>query len=640
MNRPESMRQRPLGAATSVPPDKLKTLISLFNKGKFGDVIALGEALITKFPQSFVIYNILGVANARLRRFDRAIECFTNALRIKPDLADAHNYLGLTLADLDRREEAIASFTKALRIKPDYLEAQYNMGNTLFNLDRRDEAFDCYTKVVQIKPDFAEVHGRLGAILADFDRPDEAIDRYTKALRIKPDYVDARAARLHQQAIICDWGAMAADAEAIAVIGISGAAVSPFEMLSLEDNPARHRVRSERYTMQKYNRQELPSIARPSVKPDRLHIGYFSADFHDHAGMQLMAKLFEVHDRTRFTVHAFSFGPEKNDAMSARVRDAFDVFHDVRSLSDKQVATLARKKSIDIAINRNGYTTNERSGIFAHRAAPIQINYLGYPGTMGAKFIDYIISDRFIIPDDKQEHYSEKVIYLPHTYQANDNSRAISGAPMTRTEMGLPEQGFVFCCFNNIYKITSKEFDIWMRLLQKIDGSVFWLLKSNKWAEENLRQEARARGIDPERVVFAERRPLPEHLARHRLADLFLDTFNYNAHTTASDALWAGLPVVTKTGQGFATRVAGSLLSAIGLPELITNTDDDYERLALQLAANPKKLHAIKSKLEANRNTAPLFDTERFARHIEDAYQQAYQRYFDGKDPDVIVAQG
>ena len=762
-------------SANSVQQDQLKNLISLYNKGQLGEAIALGEALVAKSPQSIDIYNILGIANARLRRFDKAIDCFkkvlqikpdfadghnnlgiilkdigrreeaidcftralqikpdyvgahynlgivrkdlgqreeaidgfTKALQIKPDFAEAHNNLGIVLKDLGRREEAINCYTKALQIKPDYAEAHNNLGIVLKDLGRREEAIDCYTKalqinpnfvgahynlgislqdlgrrseaincyakVLQIKPDYAEAHNNLGIVLQDLGqrekavdcytkalqikpgyaeahnnlgvslkdlgRRDEAIDSFTKALQIKPDYAEALAAKLYQQANICDWTAIDADADAIASLGISGAAVSPFEMLSLEDDPARHRVRSERYALKKYERQTLPSFARPSVKPDRLRIGYFSADFHNHPGMHLMAGLFEEHDRDRFVVHAYSFGPEKNDPMRARLKDAFDVFHDVRSLSDQQVANLARKDSIDIAINRNGYTNNERSNIFAHRAAPIQINYLGYPGTLGAKFIDYIISDKFIIPDDKQEHYSEKIIYLPHTYQANDNSRAISDAPMARQEMGLPGQGFVFCCFNNIYKIGSKEFDIWMRLLQEIDGSVLWLLKPNNWAEANLKEEARARGIDPERIVFAERQPLPEHLARHRLADLFLDTFNYNAHTTASDALWAGLPVVTKTGQGFATRVAGSLLSAIGLPELITNTDDDYERLALQLASNPDKLNAINSKLEKNRDTTPLFDTEGFARHIEDAYQQAYQRYFDGKYPDVIEVQ-
>ena len=450
----------------------------------------------------------------------------------------------------------------------------------------------------------------------------------------------AHSAKLFQQANICDWEAIAADTEALESLGISGGAVPPFALLSLEDNPARHRIRSERMAMERFPQSDLPSISRPGVKPKRLRIGYFSADFHNHPGMHSMARLFEVHDRDRFIVHAYSCGPEKDDAMRRRVKSAFDVFHDVRSLSDEQVAALARKDSIDIAIDRNIYTNNGRLGIFACRAAPIQINYLGFPGTSGAPFFDYIIADKIVIPEEKREHYTEKVIYLPNSYQINDNSREISDRPITRSEMGLPEQGFVFCCFNNNYKITPNEFDIWMRLLQNVDGSVLWLMGSNKWAKANLRKQGQARGIDPERIVFAEKVAQPEHLARHRLADLFLDTFNYNAQATARDALWAGLPIVTKTGQGFAARVAGSLLSAIDLPELITNTDDEYERLALELATSPERLRIIRSKLEKNRDTTPLFDSQLSTRHIEDAYQQAYQRYFDGKNPDVITVQG
>jgi protein O-GlcNAc transferase len=555
-----------------VPKDQLENLISFFNEGRLDEVVALGEVLIDTSEQPFVICDILGITNMRLGRFDRAIEFFTRALQIKPDVA----------------------------------EVQYHLGITLKNLDRRDEAIDCFTK----------------------------------ALQIKPDFVEARAAKLHQQAHICDWEAIYADAEAIESLGISGPAVSPFALLSLEDNPARHRIRSERYALEKYGRQGLPSIPRPSVKPDRLRIGYFSADFRHHPLMFLAAKLFEVHDRDRFSVHAYYFGPRNDDAMRTRAKDAFDVFHDVRSLSDKDVANLARKDAIDIAIDLTGHTAHARLGICSYRAAPIQMSYLGYPGTLGAPFIDYIIADKTVVPEEQQMHYSEKVVYLPGSYQVSDNSREISNRPMSRSEMGLPEQGFVFCCFNNSYKITSEEFNIWMRLLQNVEGSVLWLIKPKKLARASLRKEAQERGVDPERLIFADKLSMPEHLARHRLADLFLDTFIYNAHTTASDALWAGLPVVTKIGQGFAARVAGSLLNAIDLPELITNTEEDYERLAFQLATNPGKLRIIRSKLEENRDTSPLFDTELFARHIEDAYQQAYQRYFEGKDADVIAVQG
>jgi len=593
------------------------------------------KALQIKPDHADAHYN-LGIALKALGRHDEAIECYTKALQIKPDYAEAQVNLGSVLQELGRHDEAVACYTKAMQIKPDDAGAHNNLGSALQALGRHDEAIERYTKVLQINPAFAKAHYNLGVALQELGRHDEAIERYTKALQINPDYAEAHTAKLYQQSSICDWEALAADAGAIETLGISGQSVSPFAMLSLEDNPAQQRKRSERCAKEKYTRLELPAIPAPSIKPKRLRIGYFSADFHNHAMMYLMARLFEVHDRTQFGLHAYSFGPNYNDAMRSRLIDAMDVFHDVRSLGDRGIAELARKEGLDIAIDLNGYTANSRSGIFAYRAAPIQVNYLGYPGTMGAPFIDYVIADKIVIPQERREHYSEKIITLPHTYQVNDNTRAISDRSFTRTEMGLPEQGFVFCCFNNNYKISPSAFDVWMRLLQQVDGSVLWLFKGNKWAEQNLRRESRSRGVDPDRLVFADRMPSPEHLSRLRLADLFLDTFNFNAHTTASDALRMGVPVVTKLGHGFPARVAGSLLNAIGLPELATTSAEQYERLALELATNPETLAEIKRRLLARRNTAPLFDTELFAKHIERAYQQAYQRYFDGEEPDHI----
>ncbi|MFM7083609.1 MAG: UDP-N-acetylglucosamine-peptide N-acetylglucosaminyltransferase [Hyphomicrobium sp.] len=355
--------------------------------------------------------------------------------------------------------------------------------------------------------------------------------------------------------------------------------------------------------------------------------------------MFLMAKLFETHNKSQIIIYCYSFGPITNDEMQNRVRDAVHVFRNVSDLSDKQVAEIARKDGIDIAVDLKGYTQDARPSIFSYRAAPIQINYLGYPGTMGSSFMDYIIGDKTVIPEGSQKYYSEKVIYLPDSYQVNDNTRKISNLKLTRTDVGLPSKGFVFCCFNNTYKITRIEFDIWMRLLARIEKSVLWLFQTNSWAVQNLRKEAEKRGIDPHRLIFAERQPLAEHLARHRLADLFLDTFNYNAHTTASDALWAGLPVLTKTGEGFAARVGASLLGALELTELITTTKEEYEAKAIELAENPEKLSALKDKLSKNRSAAPLFDTELFTRHLEHAYEKAYNQWFEGKKPDVINIQ-
>ena len=322
--------------------------------------------------------------------------------------------------------------------------------------------------------------------------------------------------------------------------------------------------------------------------------------------------------------------------MRQRLKVAFDKFIDVRNMSDRDVALLARSLEIDIGIDLNGFTEGERTDIFAMRAAPIQVSYLGYPGTMGADYIDYLIADPTLISASHQPHYTEKIVYLPNSYQPNDRKRRISDKVFTRAEAGLPQEGFVFCCFNNNYKITPDIFESWMRILGRVGGSVLWLFEDNEIAARNLKKEASVRDIDPERLVFARHMALPEHLARHRLADLFLDTLPYNAHTTASDALWAGLPVLTQIGETFAGRVAASLLNAVRLPELITTTRDAYEELAVELATDPAKLAGIKQKLSDNRLTTPLFDTELFAKHIEAAYMQMYERYQAGLPPDHI----
>ena len=351
----------------------------------------------------------------------------------------------------------------------------------------------------------------------------------------------------------------------------------------------------------------------------------------------MIAQLFELHDKTRFEIIGFSFGPHNNDAMRVRLTAAFDQFIDVNALSDLAVAKLSRELAIDIAVDLKGYTQGGRPGIFALRAAPIQISYLGYPGTMAAEFIDYLIADFTLVPEHQRRQYAEKIIYLPNSYQVNDRTRPISEKVFTRTECGLPDAGFVFCCFNNNYKISPQVFASWMRILQQVPGSVLWLFQDNLEAVENLTATAVQQGVGAERLIFAERLPLPEHLARHRLADLFLDTSPCNAHTTASDALWAGLPLVTCLGEAFAGRVAASLLKAVGLPELITTGLVDYEKLAVALALNPEQLVNIRRKLSANRLNKPLFQTESFTRSIETAFMEIYDRYLNGLLPDDIV---
>jgi protein O-GlcNAc transferase len=597
---------------------------------------AYTKALILK-PDYAEAYNNMGVAFHDQGKLDKALEAYTKALVIKPDYDEGHYNMGNTLKDQGKLNKAIEAYTKAISFNPNYTNAYNNMGVVLKAQGKLKEAIVFYTKALSLNPDCPGTYNNIGGALQDQGKLEEAIEAYGKALALKHDHAIARSHKIHQQAHISDWKGLEDNCSSLPTLGVLGKAISPFSVLALEDAPERHRLRSENYAREIFSQQRVMLPSKPSQMPKRLRIGYFSADFKDHPVARLIFMLIECHNRNRFEVFGYSFVRTKNDKMREKISGVFDVFRDIHNLSNTEVLETVHEDKIDIAIDLTGYTKDSKTNLFSSRLAPVQINYLGYPGTLGADFMDYIVADPIVIPEDKRQHYSEQIIYLPHTYQPNDNTRAISQKVQTRENMGLPSDGFIFCCFNNNYKISPKEFDIWMRLMAKVEGSVLWLLKCNKWAEQNLKREAEARGISGDRVIFAEKVANSEHLARHRLADLFLDTFNYNAHTTASDALWVGLPVVTKLGEGFAARVAGSLLNAVGLPELITHSEEAYEALILKLATSPKKLSAIKEKLEANRLSKPLFNTEQYTKHLENGYQQAYQRYFEGKEPDTII---
>jgi predicted O-linked N-acetylglucosamine transferase (SPINDLY family) len=437
---------------------------------------------------------------------------------------------------------------------------------------------------------------------------------------------------------VCDWHDMHEDLERI-TDGLRAhlPVCLPFAALALLDSPALHRAAAESWI-----REEAPSdlslgAIRVRSRPPKIRIGYFSADLRSHPVAQLAAGLFESHDRSRFEVTAFAFGPRANDAVQTRLMKAFERYIDVRDRSDREVAALAREIGIDIAVDLNGITQHSRSKIFALRAAPVQVNYLGFPGTMGAGYMDYLVADRTVIPREHRPHYAEKIIYLPDSFLPFDSSYAIADKKFTRESLGLPPKGFVFCCFNSIYKITPTVFDSWMKILKRVDGSTLWLSQPNAAAAGNLRKEAARRGIDPERLVFAPRwASSPEHLARLRVADLFLDTLPYNAHATALDALWATLPVLTCEGQGFAGRVAASLLRAVDLPELITGSLAQYEDTASQLAEEPERLAQLRRRLAQNRSSTPLFDTEKYTRNLEAAYEHIHERYRSGAAPEHV----
>jgi predicted O-linked N-acetylglucosamine transferase (SPINDLY family) len=560
------------------------------------------------------------------------------AVALAPNNPEAWLSFGKTASNVGCHEDALLCYRNALNLNPEYAEASLNIGAALNELKRYEEAITFAEGALAINPDLAGAWSNKGLALKGLQRFDEAIMCLDKALSLKPDLEWVYGDLLHTKMKICNWSSLEdylghASTKAFK----NDKLASPFLLLALNDDILLHKKSAEIYTQSKCPFNPILGAIKKRPKSQKIRVGYFSADFHNHATAYLMAELFELHDKSQFELIGFSFGSIENDEMHRRIERSFDRFVEVSTKSDIEIAQLSRDINIDIAVDLKGFTQDSRTGIFAYRAAPIQVNYLGYPGTMGGNYVDYIIADKTLIPPQSQQAYSEKIVYLPNSYQVNDRQRVISERKYTRQELGLPENGFVFCCFNNNFKILPATFAGWMRILKAVEGSVLWLLQDNHLVVENLKKEALNHGVDASRLVFADRMPLPEYLARQRQADLFLDTLPYNAHTTTSDALWAGLPVLTVMGKSFASRVAASLLNAIGLPELIASTQEEYEALAIELALNPKKLADIKLKLANNRLTAPLFDTPLFTKNLETAYIKMYERYQADLLPEQIL---
>ena len=608
---------------------------------RFDDALASYDQAIQLDPAAAEPYYNRGNALSGLRRLDEALASFNQAIAARPDYAIAYVNRGIVLKDMRRLDEAAASCNEAVRLQPDLAEAHNNLGVIWQELWHSGDSLASCDRAIHLRPDYADAHFNRGIALIRLKRMDEALASFNRAIMLNPDLEYLHGMRLHLQMQICDWSnAGEQTAELIDKIERGQRATTVFPVLALSSSLTVQRKAAEIFARDTMPGELTVSAISNIRRPGKIRIGYYSADFYNHPTTYLMAGLFEQHDRSRFEIAAFSFGPDIVDEMSKRVSGAFDTFLDVRFKSDREVAVLSREMGIDIAVDLKGYTVDARHGIFSYRAAPVQVNYLGYPGTMGADCMDYLIADERVIPRESRQYYSEKIVYLPGSYQVNDCKREIADRTFTREEAGLPAAGFVFCCFNANYKITPSAFDGWMRILRRVEGSVLWLLESNPVAAGNLRKEAEARGIGAERLIFAKRVLLAEHLARQRVAGLFLDTLPYNAHTTASDALWAGLPVLTRTGDAFASRVVASLLHAVDLPELITRTQEAYEALAVELAGDPGRLAKIKQQLAVNRLTAPLFDTRLYARHIENAYTQMVDRYRAGLPPDHLEVAG
>jgi protein O-GlcNAc transferase len=594
---------------------------------RFEEALASYDQALLLKPDSAGGHNNRGNVLWDLNRFDDALKSFDTALSLNPQLFEAHNNRANALQSLGRYEEALESLDQALALDPMLVPALNNRGNALKSLDRFEEALESYAQALAINPDLVEAYANRGNILKRLGRQDEALENFAEVHKRKPDTPFNAGAMVRTKMQICDWNALDNDLEILVeLVRLGKPAIQPFAFLGLSDRPEDQLQCTETFVRQDCPEAPAPLWQGETYNHDRIRIAYVSADFHDHPMAILMSGLFEGHDRSRFETYAFSFGPDRPGPARTRLEKAFDHFINVPEKTPEEIAQLIRHHEIDIAIDRKGHTRDSRPNIFALRPAPIQAAWLAYPGTFGASYMDYIIADRFVIPEDQQQFYSENVVYLPDSYQANDSKRSISDHTPTRAEVGLPDDGFVFCSFNQNYKILPPMFDIWMRLLKQVEGSVFWLWVGHPKAIENLQKEAAARGVDPKRLVFASRIKHADHLARHRLADLFLDTLPFNAHTTASDALWTGLPVVTCAGTTFAGRVAASLLNAANMPDLITNSLEDYEALALKLATDDAALLEVRDRLKHNLDRCPLFDTDLTRRHVEAAYETMWQK--------------
>lgn len=662
--------ERSLALAPGQPDVLNNAAANAIDLGRYQAAEQYCRRVLALHPDIAELHFNLGNALKGQQRSEEALAAFRRARQLAPDVPDAQNNVGLALQEMGFQAEAEACYRRALSLQPDHVEALNNLGNILFDTCRYADAAEACSQALALKPDTPETLTNLGNAQRRLGRIDAAFASYRRALVLNPDLPEAhanfaellreqrdirgaaehfaRAVALRRDAClmldaanaqmsIADW--QAAEPNRLATLAAvrgglrAGDRPHPFLFLALDGATPQDQLDCARQHAAQYEKR-LPVRAERAA-PGRdgvLRIGYLSDDFHAHAIAYLVTEVIERHDRGRFEIVAYDHSPSTDSPYRKRLEQAFDRIVRIESLSDQDAAQRMAEDGIDLAVDLKGWTLNTRSQILAHRPAPLQVQWLGYPGTLGAAWIDYLIADPWLIRPGEEGGYSESVVRLPDTYQSNDSRKEIGSTP-TRGEAGLPEQGFVFCCFNQTYKIVPAVFEAWMRLLDDVPGSVLWLLEDNAAVPEALRRQAAARGIDPARLVFAPKCPLPDHLGRMRLADLALDCFPYTSHTTGSDALWAGVPLLALNGDTFASRVSGSLLRAVGLAELITHSLSDYRDLGARLARDPARLGALRARLAENRRSAPLFDSARFTRHLEAAYHAMWRRRSAGLPP-------
>jgi predicted O-linked N-acetylglucosamine transferase (SPINDLY family) len=605
-------------------------------QGKLDDAILYYKKSLMLRPDFIEAQNNLGGIFKDQGKLDEAIACYQRALEINPESAEVYCNMGLILKSCGQLNEAVNYFKQAIHYNPNSADAHCNLGNASVELGNLEQAIACFHKTLDLKPDFTNAHYGLGALLMAQQKYSESIVYLKQVVKLEPNHYTAKTLILHQMQHMCTWENIGEITHEIRCAVVDSPVSEknmfpPLAFLSIPGATAEEQKRcAERWVDSEL--KFLPELRKKldfeysHATENKIRIGYLSADFRQHPVSFLMAEVFELHNRSRFHITAYAYDTDGSTPMRNRLESAFDQFIDIHDLSLEDAAKRINADHIDILVDLTGHTQNSRTGILALRPAPVQVNYLGYPGTIGADFVDYLIADRFTIPPEMKKHYTEKVVWMPDCFQANDRQRPRPASPNRKT-CGLPDKAFVFCCFNQTLKITPEMFEIWCRLLTNVPDSILWLSASTPQAEENLRREMRQRGLQTDRLIMAPLRYREEHLARLQCADLFLDTLPFNAGTTCSDALWMGLPVITCAGDAFASRMAGSLLSAIGMPELITYNLKDYYLLALDLSTNRRKLETVRSKIMASHDSAPLFDSPLFTHHLEVIFTRMMDAY-------------
>jgi protein O-GlcNAc transferase len=613
--------------------------IALQNEGKLEQAQAVFELFLTHIPDEGVALYSLAVVLMERFGAERALPVVERGVQVAPRFAPIWYAAGAVQQRLGLREAAIASYDKALELKPDYVEALINSGTLYREMLNHHAAIDRFNRALALKPDHLNAMSNLAIMLTEFKRPLEAVAMFERLLQIKPDFEYGVGSICYERMHACDWSHFDTDvAKILAGIEAGQPIAKSLGVMSITDDAAVHHRCAEIFAAHRYTPRHAPLWTGERYRHDRIRIAYVSPDLREHPVGHLMAGIFERHDKTRFETIAISIGANDSSRLRQRMVDTFDHFIDARLMDSRKIAELMREMEVDVAIDLAGFTADSRSEVFGMRPAPVQVNYLGYPGTMGTRYMDYIVADRHVIPPEHARFYNEKVVYLPDAYLPAASGLQIADHTPTRAECGLPEEGVVFCSFNHDYKIAPHVFAVWMNLLRQVPGSVLWLMSRSPLSQENLRKEAAARGVDPGRLVFAQRVPrVEDHLARYRQADLFLDTHPYNAHTTCADALMAGLPVVTCMGGAFPSRVAGSLLHAAGIPELVTSSLADYEALALQLARDPARLASLKAHLRATQATSALCDADAFTRNLEAIYTAMWRKTQLGGAGDALT---